>query len=121
VDDDADLLETLGEYLRDSLGYTVLVARDGLEAVEVYARERERIGLVLMDATMPRMTGPDAFRIIQEQDPEARALLCSGFSEEAGTRVAREFGFLEFMKKPFSLKTLQEAILRHMGEPGSGS
>jgi signal transduction histidine kinase len=118
VDDDPDLLDTLGEYLRDSLHYTVLQARDGIEAVEVYARERERIGLVLMDATMPRMTGPDAFRIIREQDPEARAVLCSGFSEEAGARVAREFGFLEFLKKPFSLRVLQEVVVRHLGEPG---
>ena len=115
VDDDEDLQETLGEYLRDLLGYPVLQARDGLEAVDVFHLEKDRIGLILMDATMPRMTGPDAFKVIREFDPGARAVLCSGFSEEAGTRVAREFGFAEFLKKPFSLATLQETITRVMG------
>ena len=115
VDDDEDLQETLGEYLRDHLGYPVLQARDGLEAVDLYHLEQDRIGLILMDATMPRMTGPDAFKVIRELDPGARAVLCSGFSEEAGTKVAREFGFAEFLKKPFSLATLQETIVRVMG------
>ncbi|NTV73827.1 MAG: response regulator, partial [Holophaga sp.] len=115
VDDDEDLQETLAEYLRETLGYTVFQARDGLEAVEVHRRERAVLGLILMDATMPRMSGPDAFRAIREEDPGARAILCSGFSEEAGTKVAREFGFLEFLKKPFPLQVLQEHIARVVG------
>lgn len=115
VDDDEDLQETLGEYLRENLGYAVFQARDGLEAVEVYRREQAVLGLILMDATMPRMGGPDAFRAIRELDPAARAILCSGFSEEAGAKVAREFGFLEFLKKPFPLQALQEHIVRVVG------
>ena len=115
VDDDEDLQETLAEYLRETLGYTVFQARDGLEAVEIHRRERAVLGLILMDATMPRMSGPDAFRAIREEDPEARAILCSGFSEEAGTKVAREYGFLEFLKKPFPLQVLQEHIARVVG------
>ena len=121
VDDDEDLQETLGEFLRDTLGYVVIQARDGLEAVEAYRRDQDRIGLILMDATMPRMTGPDAFKVIRSIDPGARSVLCSGFSEEAGSKVAREFGFLEFLKKPFSLSTLKETIVRVVGKPqGSG-
>ncbi len=115
VDDDEDLQETLAEYLRDTLGYTVFQARDGIEAVELHRRERDAVGLILMDATMPRMSGPDAFRAIRGEDPGAQAILCSGFSEEAGTKVAREFGFLEFLKKPFSLKVLQDHIARVVG------
>ncbi|GEM_PF-1491117 len=120
VDDDEDLQETLGEFLREGLGYRVFQARDGVEAVDVFRKEQGGIGLILMDATMPRMTGPDAFKIIREMDPGARAILCSGFSEEAGARVAREAGFLEFLKKPFSLRTLQEHIVRVMGTPSEG-
>ncbi|BDU74576.1 hybrid sensor histidine kinase/response regulator [Mesoterricola silvestris] len=115
VDDDEDLQETLGDFLRDNLGYRVIQARDGLEAVEAYRRERGILGLILMDATMPRMAGPEAFRIIREMDPGARAILCSGFSEEAGARVARDGGFLGFLKKPFGLKALEETIARALG------
>jgi signal transduction histidine kinase len=115
VDDDEDLQETLAEYLREGLGYHVLQARDGVEAVETFRREHAEIGVILMDATMPRMTGPDAFRAIREEFPSAKAILISGFSEEAGSQVALEGGFAEFLKKPFPLRTLEEALARALG------
>ncbi|HLO65481.1 MAG TPA: response regulator [Holophaga sp.] len=114
VDDDEDLQETLAEYLRDALGYDLIQARDGVEAVEAWRRAGSRVGLILMDATMPRMTGPEAFRLIREMDPSARAVLCSGFAQEAGARVAQEGGFLGFLKKPFSLQVLRETVRAHI-------
>ena len=118
VDDDEDLQETLAEFLRDSLGYQVLQARDGVEAVEVFQQEHATIGVILMDATMPRMTGPDAFKAIRAAYPGAKGILCSGFSEEAGGQVALEGGFTEFLKKPFSLRTLEDALDRALGAGG---
>ena len=115
VDDDEDLQETLGEFLRDILGYPLLQARDGFEAVSLYRQEQARIGLVLMDATMPRMAGPEAFKAILQLNPQAKGILCSGFSEEIGTRTAHDCGFLGFLKKPFPLKTLEEALTRALG------
>ncbi len=114
VDDDEDLQETLAEYLRDILGYDLIQARDGAEAVEAWRLYGAQVGLILMDATMPRMNGPDAFRLIRELDPGARAVLCSGFSEAAGARAAQDGGFLAFLKKPFSLRTLQETVKRYV-------
>ena len=119
VDDDEDLQEALGGFLRDHLGYPVLQARDGLEAVELYRREGGRIGLVLMDATMPRLSGPAALRVIQGFAPEVKAVLCSGFSEEDGGRVASEAGFLGYLKKPFLLQTLQDTLERAMAGIGA--
>jgi CheY-like chemotaxis protein len=110
VDDDEDLQATLGEFLRGILGYPVFQALDGLEAVEIYRQAREEVGIILMDATMPRMNGPDAFRIIRELNPDAQAILLSGYTEEAGNQVARESGFRSFLKKPFSLEDLGNAV-----------
>ena len=110
VDDDEDLQEALSGFLREDLGYPVLQARDGQEAVEIYRRERYRIGLVLMDATMPRLSGPAAFQAIRAFAPEARAILCSGGAEETGFRAAGADGFLGFLKKPFLLRTLEDTI-----------
>jgi signal transduction histidine kinase len=115
VDDDEDLQETLSEFLREVLGYPVLQARDGAEAVAVFQRELENVGLVLMDATMPRMTGPAAFQAMRAIDPEVRAVLCSGFSEELGGRLAAEAGFLGYLKKPFLLKALETALENGLG------
>ena len=115
VDDDEDLQETLGEFLRDVLGHPVLQARDGVEAVELYQREMDKIGVVLMDATMPRMAGRDAFKAILNLSPNAKGILYSGFSEEAGSQTAKDGGFSEFLKKPFPLKDLEAALQRALG------
>ena len=110
VDDDEDLRETLHEFLHDVLGHPVFQARDGLEAVAVYGREQSSIGLVLMDATMPGMAGAEAFKAILGLNPQAKGILCSGFSEETGIQTAFEGGFVSFLRKPFPLKVLEEAV-----------
>jgi DNA-binding NtrC family response regulator len=69
-----------------------------------------------MDATMPRMTGPTAFQAIRALDPEAKAILCSGFGDERGWRAAGEAGFLGHLKKPFLLRELEESVRRALGE-----
>jgi len=110
VDDDEDLQEALGEFLRDVLGHPLLQARDGVEGVEMYRQAQDRIGLVLMDAMMPRLTGAEAFKQILALNPQAKGYLVSGFNEETGVRTALESGFLGFLKKPFPLWTLEEVV-----------
>ena len=116
ADDDRDLRETLADFLGETLGYPVLQAQDGQEALEIYQRDQGSIGVVLMDATMPRMTGAEAFKAILALDPAAKGILCSGFSEETGTQVARECGFMAFLKKPFPLKSLEDSLARALGD-----
>lgn len=96
------------------MGLPVLVARDGKEALDLFKEQADTIGLVLMDATMPRLSGPEAFAAMRQFRPSVRGILCSGFSEQFGEETARSFGFLAFLKKPFSLEALQEIIQRVM-------
>lgn len=117
VDDDADLREVVSEGLRDVLGYDVLTAQDGMEAVEAYQRQPDRIALILMDAVMPRLSGGQAFEAIKQSHPGAKAILCSGFGDELGREAVERHGFLGFLKKPFSLKELGEVIERAAGRP----
>src|SRR5262249_12242077 len=60
--DDEAMLRNLGSIVLERLGYEVLVAEDGSDAVEAYRREHERIDLVVLDLNMPRLSGRDAFR-----------------------------------------------------------
>jgi two-component system, cell cycle sensor histidine kinase and response regulator CckA len=117
VDDDPDLREVTAESLHDILGYQVLVARDGAEAVEVFRDHADSISLVLMDAIMPRLPGSKAFDAIKKIRPEARAILCSGYGDEVGIEAVDQHGFLSFLKKPFSIKELSEAIEKALGQP----
>lgn len=115
VDDEEPLREVMAEAIRDVLGYPILEARDGLEALDLFQKRGDEIALVLMDAKMPRMTGTESFQRMKELRPDVKAILCSGYSEEFGQSTAQGFGFQGFLKKPFSLSALEEAIQSALG------
>jgi CheY-like chemotaxis protein len=115
VDDEEPLREVMAEALRDVLGYPILEARDGLEALDLFRERGDEIALVLMDAKMPRMTGTESFQRMKEIRPDLKAILCSGYGEEFGQSTAQGFGFRGFLKKPFSLSALEEAIQNALG------
>lgn len=118
VDDEADLREAMAEALADLLGYPVLQAADGVEAVEVFRKHGEDIALILMDAQMPRMGGTEAFEAIKRLRPGARALLCSGYGEAFGAATAQSYGFLGFLTKPFRLAELKAAVEQALAGEG---
>jgi CheY-like chemotaxis protein len=112
VDDDPGVLSTGAEILEDFLHYQVLTARDGREAVRVYQQHAQDISVIIMDATMPNLTGSDAYQAIKAINPEAKAILCSGYSDETGNKLVKEHGFRGFLKKPYSIKELQDALAK---------
>ena len=116
VDDEEDLRTSLAEILTDILDFRVIEARDGLEAIERFGQHADAISLVIMDVTMPRMSGIQAWEEIRKAAPAARGILCSGYSEETGIQLASGHGFLGFLKKPFNLQTLRETIRRALPE-----
>ena len=117
MDDEEDLRASLAEILTDILDYRVIEARDGVEAVEKFREHGADISLVIMDVTMPRMSGIKAWEEIRKESPAARGILCSGYSEETGVQLASGHGFLGFLKKPFNLQTLRATIGMALPEP----
>ena len=126
VDDEA-MLRNLGRTILQRHGYKVLLASDGMQAVEVFGRERASIDLVVLDLTMPRLSGRDAFRQIRVLDPEVCVLFASGFSPEQLTAEEHEqiAGFVAKPYRPRELTALvREALDRkHIGtrEPCAAS
>ncbi|MFT5694104.1 MAG: two-component system cell cycle sensor histidine kinase/response regulator CckA [Myxococcota bacterium] len=105
VDDDEGVRDLASEVLR-RVGMTVLVAADGHEGVKLFERHPDEIDVVLLDRTMPHLSGADTFEAIQAIRPKAKIVLVSGYSEE---RVTAELGGLAlagFLKKPFFPETL---------------
>ncbi len=109
VDDEPVIRDLAGDWLRRH-GYRVWLAADGQEAVEVYEREPGRIDLVVMDLTMPRLSGRDALRRLRERDPKASAVFVSGFSSESLPQIGAEEGVLGFVQKPYSEHELAVAV-----------
>jgi len=87
----------------------VILAENGKEAVDVYRAERERIDLVLLDLTMPEISGKEALKMLRAIDDRVRVILMSGYSSDAVSKSATE-AVLGFVQKPFPPKELAAAV-----------
>ena len=113
VDDEESLL-ALGSRLLEHLGFTVLTAADGQQAVNLYRERGKEIDLVLMDLTMPHMDGAEAFDALRQMNPEVRVVLASGYSHEDMTSRFQGKRLDGVLQKPYSLATLREALAGRM-------
>lgn len=109
VDDHDDIWDFLSEALQD-LGYSVILAENGLDAVEIYRENPKGIDLVLLDMIMPQLNGYEAFKQIREIDNEAKILLSSGFVSGEEVKNLLEAGAQGFLAKPHRLATMAQAI-----------
>ena len=90
----------------EKLGYTVIKARGGEEAIRKYQENKDRIDMVILDMIMPDVGGNEAYEKIKKIDPEAKILLSSGYSINGQATEILEKGCNGFIQKPFSLKDL---------------
>jgi len=109
VDDEALLLE-VGSQLLGELGYTVLAAHGGGEAVEIYQEHGDFIDLVILDMIMPDMGGGETFDRLREINPGVRVLLSSGYSIDGRAQEIMTRGCDGFIQKPFSVEELSQKI-----------
>jgi CheY-like chemotaxis protein len=112
VDDEELIRQTIGAALV-SLGLEVCTAGDGVEAVARF--QESRPDLVLMDLTMPRMDGREAFQAIHDLDPTVPVVLSSGFSEQDSLGTLSGQGPAAFMQKPYRIKELKLLLQRFLG------
>ncbi len=110
VVDDEETVRLTASRTLESYGYDTRIAVNGAEAVEIFRRRPEAIGLVLLDLTMPVMGGEEALRRMQAIEPRVRVLLTSGYSEvEAIQRFAGK-GLAGFIQKPYTAGALAEKV-----------
>ena len=109
VDDEEVVLE-IGQELLEAMGYRVLSARNGEEAIEVYGKNRDDIDMVVLDMIMPSMGGGEAYDRMKEINPEVKVLLSSGFSIDGKAAEILRRGCNGFIQKPFTLNDLSQKI-----------
>lgn len=112
VVDDEWIIRSMAEALLTDLGYQVILAGDGKEAVEIYGKESAAIDLVLLDIIMPKMNGNDALHAMRRINPEVKVLLTSGFSRDAEKIDPAEPGIHGFIQKPFRRAELSQSVTR---------
>jgi two-component system, cell cycle sensor histidine kinase and response regulator CckA len=109
VDDEPAVLASTAAMLLE-LGYRVIEAQDGLEALDRFQQAAEEIALVLLDLTMPRMNGHETLHQLQKIKPDVKVILCSGYHEQEAMKETRLGDFVGFLHKPFRLRDLRNAL-----------
>jgi CheY-like chemotaxis protein len=109
VDDEDGILE-IGKSMIEFLGYRVITAHTGAEALDLYANHKEKIDLVLLDMIMPGMSGGKVYDQLKAIDPQVNVLLISGYSVESEAKEILSRGCNSFMQKPFKIKELSRKI-----------
>jgi len=108
--DDEDRIVDIGEKTLKFLGYKVLIARDGKEAVELYKKTPAGIDIVILDMIMPEMGGGEVYDCLKEINPHVKVLLSSGYSINGEATEIIKRGCNGFVQKPFSIKELSQRI-----------
>jgi two-component system cell cycle sensor histidine kinase/response regulator CckA len=117
--DDEETLRKMGAIFLERLGYGVLLAQDGAEAVDLYRRHLATVTVVVLDMTMPKLTGKECMRRILEINPAARIVAASGFSVEGTGDELMQMGAGEFIKKPYTVLALARALKKVLASSGA--
>jgi CheY-like chemotaxis protein len=108
--DDEDVIIDVTDQMLANLGYRVLTARNGQEALQVYANSESRIDIVVLDLIMPGVSGSQTYDRLKRLDPAARVLFCSGYSIDVQAAAIFERGVDGFIQKPFGAVELTRKI-----------
>jgi len=110
VVDDEEMVRRLAETMLKRLGYEVVTAADGAQAIETFRNAAEPFDLVLLDMIMPGMDGRECFLALKSIYPGVRAVISSGFSQEGAAQQIIDEGVRGFVQKPYRLSELSEVV-----------
>jgi PAS domain S-box-containing protein len=109
VDDELDILD-IGQNTLEQFGYTVLTARNGEDAVEIYSRQGKQIDLVILDLGMPGMGGDKCLKELLRINPSVKVLIASGYAATQTVQSVLEAGASGFMAKPYRLEDMLKKV-----------
>jgi signal transduction histidine kinase/CheY-like chemotaxis protein len=110
VIDDEQLVRATAKSALQHFGYTVHEAEDGASGVDLFRTIHHQIALVLLDLTMPEMSGEEAFELLRQIQPDIPVIVSSGYDESEATRRFAGKGVSGFLKKPYTAETLAERV-----------
>lgn len=120
VDDEETIVTVVGKALQ-KIGYKVLVAKGGEEAIEIYRKNQSRIALVVLDLIMTGMGGGKVYDRLKKINPGVKVILSSGYSLDGEASEIMARGCNAFIQKPFGILDLSQKIREILDKPSAGS
>ncbi len=108
--DDEDFNRDLGYEILHSLGYTVLLATNGLEAVNAFAKAQDEVELVILDMNMPVMDGSEAYKKLKKLNPAVKILIATGFVDNEKLQLLSEDGMADIIVKPYKIEEISTKV-----------
>lgn len=108
--DDEPIVLKSAKRLLERKKYTVFVADNGSSAISVYRENRNHIGAILLDLSMPDMDGEETLERLLEVDANAKVILFSGYARSSDIEPLFEKGAIDHIQKPFELPRLIDAL-----------
>ncbi|SPD73071.1 Two component system sensor histidine kinase, hybrid [uncultured Desulfobacterium sp.] len=115
--DDETMVTEVGEEILKALGYSVIVAGSGDEAVRVYQKQADKIDIIVLDMIMPGMSGGETYDCFKKINPNVKVLLSSGYSVDGMAQDILDRGCNMFIQKPFNIKELSKKLRDVLDQP----
>jgi CheY-like chemotaxis protein len=110
VIDDEEIIRRTAKSMLERHGYTVVLAEDGKDGIEMFQALGDKVSAVLLDMTMPVMSGQETFSRLKVINPAVKVVLSSGYSQAEAIRRFMGKGLAGFIQKPYSSSALAQKI-----------
>jgi len=118
--EDQDVVIEVTQVMLEKLGYRVMVAKTGKDAVHITETFDGQIDLALLDIKLPDMEGGKVYPLIMQARPDLKVIVFSGYSIDGPARGILDAGAQDFIQKPFSLAALSEKLKKVLEPKGLG-
>ncbi len=108
--DDEDFIRRLGESILEPYGYRLLVAHNGLEAIEILEKHATTVDIVILDLLMPKLSGEEVLRHIRDSFPNMKVIVSTGHTDDIPSKLTGKFSPNAYLKKPYSHMDLLRTI-----------
>ncbi|MFP4353954.1 MAG: PAS domain-containing protein [Phycisphaerae bacterium] len=116
VADDEPTVLAVTRRMLESMGFEVILASDGKQALDLFGQHHQQVVCVLLDLTMPNLDGKEAFRQLRQMDPHVPVVMASGYNEQEVSQRFLGKGLAGFIQKPFNLLALSTVMQKVLGE-----
>jgi two-component system, cell cycle sensor histidine kinase and response regulator CckA len=116
VVDDEEIVCNLARRTIENVGFSVLTAKDGEEAIRLFQQHRQEIECVVLDLTMPKMDGAETLRELRRISPAVRVILSSGYSEDRAQDRFSGWRLAGFIQKPYRRETMIAALRKAVSD-----